>query len=288
MICSRSQSMNLSPANPPYRVTFRVASAGLWLSLVCACGKQSAPIEALGQNENLSVPGLVAHAPSVSGRVVLLGGPPKLLGRVLDLTGTRCAPSAPLLHPAWRMDSEGGLADVVITVSGSTRASNLDAPTPLLDLVNCQFNPSVLAIQTGESVSIRNSDSAEVRLSLSRHQEGSPDRGEEIDAITQPEQGGDWSHEFRLPGIFRVEGDAHPWLRAWVLVHEGIHKAVTGPDGRYTVARALPDGEYLVQAWHPRFKKRLSKTVQIVNGAAQVDFAFDYSQSFDTVLALDS
>lgn len=270
------------------QATLRAASAWLWLSLACACGKHTGTDAALAGDAELSAPGLVAQTPSVSGRVFLLGGPPKLLGRVLDLSGTRCAPSAPLAHPAWKMDAEGGLAGVVITVSGSQRAANLEPPSPLIELTNCEFKPAVLAVQAGESVRIHNEDAAAVRLTLYRHTEGTLDKGIEMDVIEQVGQESNWNHEMRQTGIYRIEGDAHPWLRAWVLVHEGIHKAVSGPDGRYTVERALPDGEYEVQAWHPRFKKRLSKTVQIVNGMAQVDFAFDYSHSFDAILALDS
>ncbi len=273
-------------SNRPRSTTHCAALAGLWLVLGCACGRQDGHATA-GSEPVLPVAGLVAESVSVSGRVVLLGGPPKLLGRVLDLTGIPCAPQTALVHPAWKMDAEGGLAEVVITVSGSTRASNVAAKPSQVELSGCVFHPYVTALQAGETLSVHNSETSAARLSLQHHAADTLDQGEMMQTHeTAPGQA--WACAMAQPGTYRLVGEAHPWQQAWIVVHEGIHKAVSGPDGRYAVARALPDGEYVVQAWHPRFKKKLSKTVQVVNGAAQVDFAFDYSHSFDASQMLDS
>lgn len=280
--------MNPPCANPITAAAFRVGMAGLWLGLAGACGKHPQDVSPLGSSEDLSVSGLIAQTPSVSGRVILLGGPPKSLGQTLDLTNTDCADSGPLAHPSWKMDAEGGLAEVVITVSGSQRASNLNESSATIELTKCELKPHVVAVQAGESVAVRPSDQSSVQLSLTRHKLGTLNEGEPIDTTTATGDSATWVRAFNRPGLYRVEGDSHRWMRSWIWVHEGIHKAVSGTDGRYTVERALPDGEYVVNAWHPRFKKSLSKTVQVVNGVAQVDFAFDYSHSFDVVQALDS
>ena len=273
----------------PSSEAFRLGMVGLWLGLACACGRNDSNLSPLGSSDDLTVPGLVAQAPSVSGRVVLLGGPPKLLGQVLDLSGSDCTGASPLLNPAWKMTDAGGLEEVIITVSGSRRASNLAEASPRVDLTQCELKPYVMAVQVGESVSVHNTEQSSARLRLYRHKLGTLNDGEEVAATSDSAPVNEaWVHEFNRPGLYRIEGSTHRWMRSWVWVHEGIHKAVSGQDGRYTVERALPDGEYVVQAWHPRFKKSLSKTVQIVNGTAQVDFAFDYSLSFDAVEALDS
>ncbi len=263
--------------------------AGLCLGVVVAgCGKKP-DAAALERQAELSTAGLVAESTSVSGRVVLLGGPPKILGQVICAGGDAlCAQHAPLIDPAWKLDSEGGLADVVITVSGSQRAANLPAQPASIEQKSCEYQPTVIAVQAGESIVVRNAGPEASGIHFIRHQEGTLDKGETLENAAAAGQGSEWTRELRRPGIYRLECDARPWMRAWVVVHEGIHKAVTGLDGSYAIARALPDGEYEVQAWHPRFKKKLSKTVQVVNGAAQVDFAFDYSHSLDATQALDS
>jgi plastocyanin len=254
-----------------------------------ACGPDQSAAVFDEKSIELSTAGLVAEATSVSGRVVLLGGPPKTLGQVIDVGGNPfCTGHGKLINPNWKMDAEGGLGDVVITVSGSPRASNLPDKPVVIDQKNCEYLPTVMAVQAGESIAVRNSDLTYHNVRFIRHQAGTLDKGENLENIAQAGKGEEWVRELRRPGLYRLECDIHRWMRAWVYVHEGIHKAVSGLDGRYAVERALPDGEYTVSAWHPRFKKSLSKTIQVVNGTAVVDFAFDFSNSFDATLALES
>jgi plastocyanin len=266
-----------------------VVTGGLWITGLVACGRKTVGVTADDRTVELSQAGLVAESPSVSGRVVLLGGPPKSLGQPIEVGGNPfCTGHGKIINPTWKMDTEGGLGDVVITVSESTRAVNMSTKWAVIDQKNCEYLPTVTAIQAGESIAVRNSDLTYHNVRFIRHQAGTLDKGENLENIAQAGQGEEWVKELRTPGLYRLECDIHRWMRAWVFVHEGIHKAVTGVDGGYSVDRALPDGEYTVSAWHPRFKKSLSKTVQVVNGTAQVDFAFDFSLSFDATLALDS
>lgn len=261
----------------------------VWVLAGVACGPEQSSAELDDESVELSTAGLVAEATSVTGRVVLMGGPPKSLGQAIDVGGNPfCTSHGKIINPTWKMDSEGGLADVVITVSGSTRAANLSGNPVVIDQKNCEYLPTVTAVQAGQSIAVRNSDLTYHNVRLIRHQPGSLDKGENLANIAQAGQGEEWVRELRRPGIYRLECDIHRWMRSWIYVHEGIHKAVSGQDGRYSVERALPDGEYIVSAWHPRFKKSLSKTVQVVNGSAVVDFSFDFSHSFDAVLALES
>lgn len=267
----------------------RGAMGLVWVLAGVACGPEQSSAELDDESVELSPAGLVAEATSVTGRVVLMGGPPKSLGQAIDVGGNPfCTSHGKIINPTWKMDSEGGLADVVITVSGSTRAANLSGNPVVIDQKNCEYLPTVTAVQAGQSIAVRNSDLTYHNVRLIRHQPGSLDKGENLANIAQAGQGEEWVRELRRPGIYRLECDIHRWMRSWIYVHEGIHKAVSGQDGRYSVERALPDGEYIVSAWHPRFKKSLSKTVQVVNGSAVVDFSFDFSHSFDAVLALES
>jgi plastocyanin len=280
----------MKPPVPLSRLSALSAVAGMaWLGGIVACTPKPAESVLDEEGAELSPAGLVAENPSVSGRVVLMGGPPKTLGKVVDVGGNPfCTSHGKIVNSTWKMDAEGGLADVVITVAGSTRAVNLPAEASVVDQKNCEYLPTVTALQAGESIVVRNSDLTYHNVRLIFHKPGTLDKGQNLENIAQAGRGEEWVRELKVPGIYRLECDIHRWMRAWIYVHEGIHKAVTGVDGRFTVGRALPDGEYVVSAWHPRFKKTLSKTVQVVNGTAQVEFAFDFSNSFDALLALDS
>ena len=51
------------------------------------------------------------------------------------------------------------------------------------------------------------------------------------------------------------------------------------------LSRGLPyksaaDGDYKIDAWHPRFAQTLEQTIHVKNGAATVTFQFDGSKSF--------
>mgnify|MGYP007073336833 FL=1 len=125
---SRTRLLKTAPLAP-------VAAA--WCLLLAACGPEISPPLAAESAIELAPAGLVAESPSVSGRVVLLGGPPKTLGRVIDVGGNPfCSSHGQIIDPAWKMDAEGGLADVVITVSGSPRASNVSGEPALIDQRN--------------------------------------------------------------------------------------------------------------------------------------------------------
>lgn len=266
-----------------------LAAGILAVVVLGSCGKQPAAEVADDASVVLPAAGLVAESVSLSGRVILLGGPPPSVGQKVDVGGNPfCTSHGDIIDPTWKLHSDGGLGDVVITVAGSPRASNLPAEPSLIDQKNCQYLPTVSAVQAGQSIAVRNSDLTYHNVRLIRHRVGTADQGENLVNIAQAGSGETWVRELRKAGVYRLECDIHRWMRAWVVVHEGAHHAVTGSDGRYVMNRALPDGEYEVRAWHPRFKVALSKMVQVVNGTAEVDFAFDFSRSFDAARTLDS
>jgi len=56
---------------------------------------------------------------------------------------------------------------------------------------------------------------------------------------------------------------------------------VTGDDGTFKVwSNGLADGDYKIDAWHPRFAQPLEQTVHVKNGTAIVNFQFDGTKSF--------
>jgi hypothetical protein len=71
------------------------------------------------------------------------------------------------------------------------------------------------------------------------------------------------------------------WVR--VLPKAILHfYAVTGADGKFEVigGNVLQDGDYKIDAWHPRFAAALEQTIHVKNGAATVNFQFDGAKSF--------
>lgn len=223
----------------------------------------------------------IAEQPSISGQVTLRGADVGHLHRAVDVGGNPfCTAHGEITDPAWRVAPEGGLADTVITVRGSQRAGNLSGPAPLIDQTRCEFVPHAVAVQAGQAVRFHNSDLTFHNIRIARHEPGTRNGGRNIDNIGQPSRGDENVRTFDTPGIYRLECDVHRWMNAWVFVHEGCHAAVTAADGRFSIPRALADGDYVVEAWHPQFPQNLSQTVTVRGGKATANFEFDFAQSF--------
>ncbi len=223
----------------------------------------------------------IAETSSITGKVMLKGADVAKLRKVVDVGGNPfCTGHGDIIDATWRVSADGALADAVITVRGSQRASNPPATAPLMDQTKCEFVPHMLAVQSGQNVRFHNSDLTFHNIRIARHEVGTRGKGDNIDNIGQPSRGDENVKSFDVPGIYRLECDVHRWMNAWVVVHEGIHAAVSAADGRFTINRALRDGDYVVEAWHPQFPQSISKTVTVRDGKAIADFEFDFANAF--------
>jgi hypothetical protein len=52
-----------------------------------------------------------------------------------------------------------------------------------------------------------------------------------------------------VPGLYKINCDAHLWERAWVYVSPHDSVAVTDADGRF-VLKNIPPGNYRIRVWH--------------------------------------
>lgn len=223
----------------------------------------------------------VAEKTSIEGKITLTGIEAASLRKVVDVGGNPfCTGHGEIIDSTWKVAADGGLANVVITVEGSPRASNMPATSPLIDQTHCEFVPHTLAVQPGQAVRFHNSDLTFHNIRIARHQAGTSHGGDNLANLAQASQGDANVETFSVPGIYRLECDVHRWMKAWVYVHEGIHSAVSAADGTYRIERALSDGTYTVKAWHPQFAEPLSQKVTVTNGTAKADFAFPHAQAF--------
>jgi hypothetical protein len=77
----------------------------------------------------------------------------------------------------------------------------------------------------------------------------------------------------REPEYFRVKCDVHPWMNAWIAVIDNPFFAITGKDGKFTLPKGLPDGQYTITAWHEKYGEQTGKLL-VQDGAGAVDFVF--------------
>jgi len=124
----------------------------------------------------------------------------------------------------------------------------------LLDQANCQYVPHVVALRTGQRLSIRSSDDTLHNV------HGQPS---DNPAFNFAEVAAGTSHDltFSEPEIFRIKCDVHPWMNACVGVFENDCFALTGDDGSFEI-HGVPAGDYTLIAWHEHYDT-LRQTVTV-------------------------
>jgi hypothetical protein len=73
--------------------------------------------------------------------------------------------------------------------------------------------------------------------------------------------------------VFVIKCDVHPWMKSYTQVFDHPYFAVTAADGTFKIS-SVPDGTYDIVAWQERFKEKLTQSVTIKGGDANVNFEF--------------
>ncbi len=156
---------------------------------------------------------------------------------------------------------DGGLANAVVYLKGGLAGSYPPPAEPaVLDQQGCEYVPSVVVLQVGQTLKIRNSDGtfhnvhgfATVNAAFN---------------IAQPRKGMEATRTFDKPEpLFPVRCDMHPWMRAFVAVLPHPFHAVTGADGSFAI-EGLPAGSYEIEAVHDKLEPVAAK-VSVRDGEA--------------------
>jgi len=140
--------------------------------------------------------------------------------------------------------------------------------TPVkFDQKGCMFVPHVIAVRTGQTVTITNSDS------VSHNVHPLPRVNREWNQAQQP-GAAPLERKFAAAEVgMPIKCNVHAWMRAYVNVVEHPYFAVTGADGAYELPN-LPPGEYTLAAWHERYPAQEQKVTLAASGSAAVEFTF--------------
>ena len=147
----------------------------------------------------------------------------------------------------------GGLTDVLVYVKSGI-ATSYSAPTEpfLLDQIGCEYHPSMIVVMAGQPLRIRNSDDTLHNI------HPRPTANKEFN-IGQPRKGMEVTKTFERPELMIPTGcEVHPWMRAYISVLAHPFFALTKEDGSYEI-KALPDGDYEVEAVHSQLKSVTGK-----------------------------
>jgi plastocyanin len=220
----------------------------------------------------------------VTGTVTLVGKP-NSQDETFVAQANGCGES-PVRHTEnWKVGPKGELGDVVVWIVDPKMAMKIGAKVPPeieLKQIGCRYVPHVAAVQAGVNFKIINGDPTLHNIRAKVYDGPGKPPGADVFNFGQAAQGQVDEREFDDPGIYTLQCDVHAWMQCWVYVLSSPCFGVTGTDGTFKLqgSDVLADGDYKIEAWHPRFADTLEQTIHVKNGAANVNFQFDGGKSF--------
>ncbi len=230
---------------------------------------------------------LVPLRADITGKVTLQGQP-NSKDETFVAKSFGCGES-PVRHTEnWKVGPNGELADVVIWIVDPKFSDHPDypAPVPTLKQIGCRYEPHVLAVRAGAPLTIINGDPTlhNVRAKVCDDPRQPP--GADVFNFGQTYQGQKDMQKFDQPGLYLIRCDVHSWMQCWVKVLPAAALpgyAETDATGTFKLigADALLDGDYKIDAWHPRFAQPLEQTIHVAKGTTpSITFQFDGAKSF--------
>ncbi len=222
---------------------------------------------------------------------VTLKGQPKSKDETFLAEASGCGES-PIRHTEnWKIGKKGEFADVVVWIVDPKFNDRIGARVPdevTLKQIGCRYDPHVIAVTAMIPFKIVNGDPTLHNIRAKVYNGPGQPPGDTVFNFGQSYQGQTDEKQFDQPGIYTLQCDVHSWMQCWVMVlpQAGVFSqdccAVTDDGGTFKLPLTgiLLDGDYKIDAWHPRFLQPLEQTIHVKNGTAKVNLEFDGAKSF--------
>lgn len=201
---------------------------------------------------------------TIRGTVTLTGKPPVMQ----TIPNQPCHAGAGQLNDeSVIVDSSGHLRNVVVYMESPPPAPPAaNSAPPVLNQVNCQYVPHVLALRTGQTLRVTTSDPTLHNV------HGLCSENEPFNfALIAPGQTRDL--KFDRPEAFQIRCDVHPWMRAYVHVFDHPYFAVTGKDGTFEI-KGVPAGSCTLVAWQEKYGLLRMQVTAADDKISPADFTF--------------
>jgi plastocyanin len=190
----------------------------------------------------------LAMAGNVTGKVTLKGtpAPEKEISQIKDDANCGKLHTETVKTRFYVVGANGELADTVVVLKGVAGKSTGASAAPLMvDQKGCEYVPYVAAVQTGQKISVKNSDPTMHNIHPSPVVSGNKEENK-----AQFAGAADLTFTFDAAEDFlKFKCDVHPWMFAYVSVIDHPYFAVTGKDGTFTI-KDVPPGKYTIVAMH--------------------------------------
>jgi plastocyanin len=234
------------------------------------------------------------HA-DITGTITLVGKP-NSKDETYVAAASGCGESSVRHTENWKVGPKGELGDVVVWIADPKYVPIVPhvvlepaLPPPEIELkqIGCRYVPHVIAVQAGVNFKVINGDPTIHNVRAKVYNGPGQPPGDDVPGFNfgQVTQGQVNEKELDNPGIYTFQCDVHGWMQCWVVALKDRCFGVTGIDGAFTVYQnpygmTLADGDYKIDAWHPRFAQTIEQTIHVKNGTATANFQFDGAKSF--------
>lgn len=211
-------------------------------------------------------------AGDITGKITLNGTPPAEKPLPMDPTCGKLQPAGvkPTTH-FYVVGAGNGLGDTVVYLKGiSGKSTGASAKPQLVDQIGCVYEPYVASVQTGQTISVSNSDPVLHNV----HPTPKPGTGNKEANKAQLPKGPVLNFAFPDAEMFlRFKCDVHPWMFSYVSVFDHPYHATTDKDGNFTIA-GVPEGKYTLVVDH-RKAGTVEKEIEVKADGAKVDASLD-------------
>jgi hypothetical protein len=247
--------------------SFAVLTLGVLPVLACG-GSTPEPTPAAPPSAAAPAAAPAAGASSIAGKVSFEGTLP-----AAEKVKTSADPKCQAMHPQG-LDKkivdgkDGGLAHAFVWLKSGVTGSYPAPTTPaLLNQEGCEYRPHMVAVQTGQTITIKNDDDTLHNI------HPKPTTNKEFN-IGQPRKGMEAQRSFDKQEVMIPVGcDVHPWMRSYISVVDHPFFAITNDDGSFEI-KNVPPGDYEVEVIHEKLKNQTQKVTVKANTPAKADFAF--------------
>lgn len=212
-----------------------------------------------------------ATAGKLSGQVIFTGKVPP--GKPISMDAEEACQK---LHPQPVLDQrvltgkQRGLANVFVYIKSGLEGKTFEPPRTavVLDQHGCMFVPRVLALRTGQTLQVKNSDP--VTHSVHPMPQNSREWNQQ-QAAGAP----DLERKFiRSEVIIPTKCNVHSWMKSYLGVVDHPYFFVTDDSGDFSWSN-IPPGEYTIAAWHETLGERTEKVTLGPAETKTLNFKFE-------------
>lgn len=164
---------------------------------------------------------------------------------------------------------QGALAQVFVYIKTGLEGKSFEPPSQavVLDQKGCMFVPRVIALQSGQTLNVKNSDPVShnihpnPRNNREWNQQQSPGAPDLVRRFARP--------EVMIP----VKCNVHNWMRSYIGVLDHPYFGVTTDSGAFAID-TIPPGDYTVAAWHETLGELTEKITLMPGAVREVEFSF--------------